>query len=297
MTRIAWDQAGERVYETGVDRGVLYPVDNSGDYPEGFPWNGLTTVTESPSGAEANKTYADNRVYAVLVSAEEFGATIEAYTYPEEWKQCDGSATPSAGVSVGQQGRRGFGLSYRTLVGNDLQGTDFGYKLHLVYGATTAPSEKAFATVNDSPEGITFSWEITTIPVDVPGTDPATGKDYKPTALLTIDSTKVDADALADLEDFLYGTAGTDPMLPLPGDVLAIFAASISEVTPTAPTYNSSTDLITIPSVTGVVYKIDGVTVPAGTVPITSDTIVKAYPTTGYRFPPVVQDEWFFDFA
>lgn len=296
MTRIAWDQAGERVYETGVDRGVLYPVDNTGVYPEGFPWNGLTTVTESPSGAESTKTYADNRVYANMISAEEFSGTIEAYTYPPEWEQCDGSSTPTVGVSVGQQTRRGFGLSYRTLIGNDLQNTDYGYKLHLVYGATAAPSEKAFATVNDSPEGITFSWEMTTIPVDVPGTDPATGKDYKPSALLTIDSTKVDPDALADLEDFLYGTVGTDPSLPLPGDVLAIFAASISEVTPTEPTYNSSTDVITIPSVTGVVYKINGVTVTTS-VTITSSTVVRAFPTTGYRFPAVVQDEWFFTFA
>jgi hypothetical protein len=296
MTKLAWDQAGERVYETGVDRGVLYLPNASGVYDSGVAWNGLTTVTESPSGAESNKTYADNRVYANLISAEEFGGTIEAYTYPPEWSQCDGSATPTAGVTVGQQNRRPFGLSYRTLVGNDLAGTDFGYKLHLVYGASAAPSEKAFATVNDSPESINFSWEITTIPVDVPGNDPFTGKPFKPTALLTIDSTKVTADALADLEDFLYGTVGTDPSLPLPGAVLAIFAASITEVTPTAPTYNSSTDVITIPTVTGVQYTINGVVVTTS-VTITSDTIVRANPTTGYRFPPVVQDEWFFDFA
>lgn len=296
MTKLAWDQAGERVYETGVDRGVLYLPNASGVYDSGVAWNGLTTVTESPSGAESNKTYADNRVYANLISAEEFGGTIEAYTYPPEWSQCDGSATPTAGVMVGQQNRRPFGLSYRTLVGNDLAGTDFGYKLHLVYGASAAPSEKAFATVNDSPESINFSWEITTIPVDVPGNDPFTGKPFKPTALLTIDSTKVTADALADLEDFLYGTVGTDPSLPLPGAVLAIFAASITEVTPTAPTYNSSTDVITIPTVTGVQYTINGVVVTAP-VTITSSTIVRANPITGYRFPPVVQDEWFITFA
>lgn len=296
MTKLAWDRSGERVYETGVDRGVLYLPDEFGIYDDGVAWNGLTTVTESPSGAESNKTYADNRVYANLISAEEFGGTIEAYTYPPEWSQCDGSATPTSGVTVGQQNRRPFGLSYRTLVGNDLAGTDYGYKIHLVYGATAAPSEKAFATVNDSPEGINFSWEISTIPVDVPGNDPFTGKPYKPTALLTIDSTKVTAEALADLEDFLYGTVGTDPSLPLPGDVLAIFAASITEVTPTAPTYNSSTDIITIPSVTGVQYKINDV-VKTGSVPITANTIVRANPITGYRFPPVVQDEWFFTFA
>ncbi len=296
MTKLAWDRSGERVYETGVDRGVLYLPDDFGVYDSGVAWNGLTTVTESPSGAESNKTYADNRVYANLISAEEFGGTIEAYTYPPEWSQCDGSATPSSGVTVGQQNRRPFGLSYRTLVGNDLAGTDYGYKIHLVYGATAAPSEKAFATVNDSPEGINFSWEISTIPVDVPGNDPFTGKPYKPTALLTIDSTKVTADALADLEDFLYGTVGTDPSLPLPGDVLAIFAASITEVTPTSPTYNATTDVITIPTVTGVQYKINDVVVTAP-VTITSNTIVRANPITGYRFPPVVQDEWFFTFA
>jgi hypothetical protein len=296
MTKLAWDQTGERVYETGVDRGVLYIPDASGVYSEGHAWNGLTTVTESPSGAEANKQYADNRVYANLQSAEQFGGTIEAFTYPTAWEQCDGSASPYAGVTVGQQSRHTFGLSYRTLIGNDLENTDYGYKIHLVYGGTAAPSEKAYTTVNDSPEAMALSWEITTSPVDVPGTDPVSGKSYKPTATLIIDSTKVTADALADLEDFLYGTEGTDPSLPLPGDVLAIFAASISEVTPTAPTYNSTTDVITIPSVTGVQYKINGV-VKTGSVTITSDTIVTANPTTGYRFPPVVQDEWFFDFS
>lgn len=295
MTQIAWDQAGERVYETGVDRGVLYIPDDFGVYNTGFGWNGLTTVTESPSGAEANKQYADNRVYANLISAEQFGATIEAFTYPKEWEACDGSATPTDGVSVGQQSRRPFGLSYRTLIGNDLQNTDYGYKLHLVYGATAAPSEKAYTTVNDSPEGMALSWELTTTPIDVPGLDPATGKPYKPTAIITIDSTRVDPDALADLEGFLYGTAGTDPSLPAPGDVLAIFAATITEVTPTVPTYNSTTKVITIPVVTGVQYKINGV-VKTGSVTITANTVVRANPTTGYKFPDVVDDDWFFAF-
>jgi hypothetical protein len=288
MTKIAWDQSGQRVYETGVDRGVLYLPDASGAYVNGYAWNGLTTVTESPSGAESNKTYADNRVYSNLISIEQFGGTIEAYTYPAEFGQCDGSASPSAGVSIGQQPRKTFGVSYRTLVGNDISGTEYGYKLHLVYGAMAAPSEKAFATVNDSPESITFSWEISTTPVDVPG--------YKPTATLTIDSTKVDAAALANLEDFLYGTAGTNPSLPLPADVFAIFASGITEVFPTAPTFNSGTHVITIPTVTGVQYKINGI-VKTGAVTITQDTIVTANPTTGYRFPPVSDNDWFFDFV
>lgn len=290
MSKLLWGQAGQRVYETGVDRGVLYIPDVSGAYVNGYAWNGLTTVTESPSGAESNKTYADNRVYANLLSAEEFGATVEAYIYPKEFEQCDGSASPSDGLTLGQQARKTFGLSYRTLLGNDLENTEYGYKIHLIYGATAAPSERAYATVNDSPEAITFSWELTTTPLDVVG--------YKPTASITIDSTKVDPDALADLEDFLYGTVGTDPSLPSPEAVIAIFAASITEVTPTVPSYNSSTDVITIPSVTGVDYKINGVVVPSGAYgPITTSTIVRAYPKVGYKFPAVVQDEFFITFA
>ena len=292
MTRLAWDQVGEKRYETGVDRGVLYLPNNLGVYNTGFAWNGLTSVTESPSGAESNKQYADNTVYANLKSAEEFGGTIEAFTYPVEFEQCDGTASPVAGVSFGQQGRKTFGLAYRTLIGNDLDGTDYGYKLHLIYGADAAPSEKAFSTVNDSPEAITFSWEITTTPVDV-GT--LGGTAYKPLASITIDSTKVDADALADLENLLYGTAGTDPQLPLPAQVYALFSGTITEATPTAPTYNSTTKVITIPSVTGVVYEINGEPV-TGTVTITADTVVTAHPAAGYKFPVVSDDDWFYDF-
>src|SRR4051794_5425199 len=169
MTELTWDNVGERSYETGVDRGVLYQLDAGGNYVDGVPWNGLTTVTESPSGAESNKQYADNTVYVNLVSAEEFGGTIEAYTYPDEFGQNDGTAEPSPGVSLGQQGRKPFGLVYRTRLGNDISGTDLGYKLHLVYGAQASPSEKAYSTINDSPEAIAFSWEITTTPVSVPG--------------------------------------------------------------------------------------------------------------------------------
>jgi len=220
--RITWDQVGEREYETGVDHGVLYKPDNTGAYTKGYAWNGLTTVTESPSGADSNKQYADNLVYVDLQSAEEFAATVEAFTYPVEFEECDGTASPEAGVSVGQQTRVPFGLSYRTRLGNDLQGTDHGYKLHLVYGLKAAPSEKAYTTVNDSPEALSFSWECSSTGVEV-GT--INGKEYKPTSILTVNSTKVDAATLADLEDLLYGAAGTEPELPSPADVIALFAA------------------------------------------------------------------------
>ena len=217
--RLTWDNTGEREFETGVDHGVLYIPDVTGAYNSGVAWNGLTTVTESPSGAESNKQYADNIPYLNLKSAEEFGATVEAFTYPDEFGQFDGSAQPEPGVYVGQQSRKSFGLSYRTLKGNDLEGTDFGYKLHLVYGCDAAPSEKAYATVNESPEAITFSWELTTTPVAVTG--------MKPTAHITIDSTKVEAADLTALETILYGTdgaPGTEPRLPLPDEVIALFA-------------------------------------------------------------------------
>lgn len=296
MAKLTWDQVGQRRYETGVDHGVLYIPNGSGVYDHGYTWNGLVSVTESPSGAEANPTYADNIKYLNLISAEEFGATIEAYTYPDEFAQCDGSSVVEGGVAIGQQSRKPFGMSYRTRVGNDLQGTDHGYKLHLIYNALAAPSEKAFASINDSPEAITFSWELTTTPVEVPGTDPNTGKPYKPTATITIDSTKVDASALADLEDFLYGTAGTDPTLPTPAAVLALFTGTVLQVTPTAPTYNSTTDEITIPSVTGVIYMINNEVV-TGTVVITGDTVVTAAPATGYKFPALSDNDWFFDFV
>lgn len=295
MAKLSWGGTGERRYENGVDRGVLYPISSSGTYDEGFAWNGLYTVTESPSGAEPNKQYADNRVYVNLRSAEEFGGTIEAFTYPDEFGQCDGTAEPVPGVAVGQQNRKPFGLCYRTKVGNDLN-AEAGYKLHLAYGCTAAPSEKAYNTVNDSPEAATFSWEFTTDPVNVTGNDPGTGKPYKPTALLVIDSTKVDADALTALEDLLYGTVGTDPQLPSPTDVIALFSGTITEVTPTEPAYNSSTKVITIPTVTGVEYRIDGQAVAAGGVTITEDTVVTAHPLAGYSFPAVVDDDWFYDF-
>lgn len=223
MAELEWDNIGERFYETGVDHGVLYLQDAAGIYNQSSAWNGLTTVTESPSGAESNPQYADNLKYLNLLSAEEFGATIEAFTYPDDFAECDGTAVPSPGLMVGQQSRAIFGLAYRTKVGNDQAGADLGYKIHLIYGGQAAPSEKAYSTINDSPEPLTFSWEVTTTPVPVGG--------MKPTAQLVIDSTKAEAAKVAQLEDILFGTnpvdtaAGTDPRLPLPDEVIALFAA------------------------------------------------------------------------
>lgn len=215
MARIEWDKTGERLYETGVKNGVLYIPDDNGAYTTGVAWNGLTAVTESPSGAEATPLYADDIKYLNLVSAEEFGGTIEAYMYPDEFKQCNGEATLAEGVVIGQQARKTFGMCYRTTIGNDVVSNDYGYKLHLIYGCLASPSERAYATINDSPEAITFSWEFSTTPVNVEG--------FKPTACLTIDSTKVDATKLKTLEDMLYGGESTEPTLPLPDAVAAIF--------------------------------------------------------------------------
>jgi hypothetical protein len=294
MTRIQWDQTGQRKFETGVDHGVLYERDVAGEYSTGVPWNGLTTVTESPSGAESNPQYADNIKYLDLRSAETFGATIEAFTFPDEFEKYDGNATPAAGVSVGQQPRRPFGFCYRTKVGNDVEGDTFGYKLHLVYGATAAPSEKAHATINDSPEAINFSWEISTQPVTV-GT--INSVEYAPTATITLDSTKVDSAKLATLETQLYGDASNDPSMPLPADIITLFATGSVLATPVQPAYNSGTHTITIPSTTGVRYTIDGEDQAAGAVVITQDTLVKAYPLPGYHFPDVIADEWYYDYV
>lgn len=219
MSKLVWDQTGERFYETGVDHGVLYPIQTGGVYNKGVAWNGLTAVTESPSGAEANPLYADNIKYLNLVSAEEFGATIEAYTYPDEFAECDGSAALVPGVYIGQQARKTFGLSYRTVLGNDVDNNDYGYKLHLIYGALAAPSEKEYSTINDSPEAITLSWEVTTTPVSVEG--------YKPTASVTIDSTKVDAEKLAALEAVLYGSESEEARLPLPDELITILGGAV----------------------------------------------------------------------
>ena len=218
MAKLVWDATGERKYETGVRNGVLYVMGEGGTYPKGVAWSGLTAVTESPSGAEATALYADDTKYLNLISAEEFGATIEAYMYPDEFAECDGSATLAAGVTIGQQPRKTFGMSYRTVYGNDVDNESYGYKLHLIYGAVAAPSEKAYATINDSPEAITFSWEIKTTPVNVTG--------HKPTALLTIDSTKVDAAKLKKIEDILYGTEEVEARLPLPDEIIQILQAA-----------------------------------------------------------------------
>lgn len=214
MAKLQWDQTGARLYETGVKNGVLYVQDASGAYPKGVAWNGLTAVTESPSGAEASPLYADDIKYLELTSNEEFGATIEAYTYPDEFAACNGEAELVPGVKIGQQKRSAFGFSYRTTLGNDVLGNDYGYKLHIVYGAKAAPSEKAYASINDSPEAITFSWEITTTPVAVDG--------FKPTAHLEIESTSVDAEKLAALEAILYGSESEEARLPLPSEIATL---------------------------------------------------------------------------
>lgn len=211
MGPLVWDQIGEKLYETGVEKGVLYVQDANGLYPKGVAWNGLTAVTESPSGAEATPVYADNGKYLSLMSAEEFAATVEAYMYPDEFAECDGSAELVAGVSIGQQTRKGFGMVYKTLVGNDVADTAFGYKLHIIYGAKASPSEKNYATVNDSPEANALSWELNTTPVPVTG--------HKPTATIVIDSTKVDATKLAALEKILFGDTATEARLPLPDEI------------------------------------------------------------------------------
>lgn len=214
--KLVWDKTGERFFETGVKNGVLYPQNADGTYPLGVVWNGLVGVNESPSGAEATPLYADDTKYLNLMSAEEYAATVEAYTYPDEFSECNGDADIADGVSIGQQSRKTFGMCYKTTIGNDLNG-ELGYKLHLIYGGSAAPSEKSYQTINDSPEAVTFSWEVSTTPVTV------TGK--KPTASLTIDSTKADPTVLAALEDILFGTAGTDARLPLPDEIAALFAA------------------------------------------------------------------------
>lgn len=223
--RIKWDQTGDRLYETGVKNGVLYPYDATNGYTPGVAWNGLTSVSESPSGAESTPLYADDMKYLNLRSTEEFGATVEAYTYPDEFAECDGSAAVVDGVMIGQQTRKQFGLCYRTTIGNDTEGNDKGYKLHLIYGATANPSEKQYQTINDSPEAITFSWEIETVPVEV---GVINGVSYKNTASIVIDSTKVEAANLAALEDVLYGSALADARLPLPAEVINIMGGTSS---------------------------------------------------------------------
>lgn len=216
--RLTWDDAGKRLYETGVKQGVLYPQNDNGAYPKGVAWNGLTAVTESPEGAEPTPLYADDIKYLNLLSTEEFKATVEAYTYPDEFAECDGSGSLVEGVTIGQQDRKTFGFSYRTSLGNDVKGNEYGYKLHIVYGCLAAPSEKAYATVNDSPEAITFSWEVSTTPVNVTG--------FKPTASLVLDSVKLGAAKMKAIEDVLYGSSAAEARLPLPDEIKSIIESA-----------------------------------------------------------------------
>jgi hypothetical protein len=293
MTALTWDNVGQRLYETGVDHGVLYVQDSDGTYPLGVAWNGLETVTEAPTGATATATYADNIKYLNLISAETFEGTIDAYTYPDEFALCDGSAVPEVGVTVGQQPRKTFGLCYRTRVGNDIDGTEHGYKLHLVYGATAAPSSKAYASINDTPAAISFSWGISALPIPVAG--------HKPTATMTIDSTKVDPTALATLEAMLFGSGGGDAHLPTPDEVIAVFAGTTTPVdlgvSANQPTYNSSTHVVTLPTVTGVQWKINGVNKSPGAQPaLTVGQVaeVEATPTSGHYLTG--DTDWTFDY-
>lgn len=218
MSKLVWDKISERLYETGVRNCVIYPQAEGGTYPRGVAWNGITSITESPSGADANDNYADDTKYLTLRSREEFGGTIEAYTYPDEFAVCDGSAEVVTGVIIGQQTRKPFGLCYRTAIGNDTQYDDYGYKLHLIYNATASPSDRQYQTINDSPEAISFSWEYTTTPIEVDG--------YKPSSSIIIDSTQVNSEKLKDLKDILYGTSETEARLPLPAEVFDLFSTS-----------------------------------------------------------------------
>lgn len=293
MAELLWDQTGDREFEVGIEKGVLYPIANDGSYGDGVAWNGLTSVSEAPSGAAVTKKYADNINYLSLVSAEIFEATIKAYTYPDEWEECDGSAAPYVGISVGQQTRRPFGMSYKTLKGNDTLGQDFGYILHLVYGGLASPSQKDYNTVNDTPDAIEFSWKISTTPVSVPG--------LKPSAIIKIDSTKVDPTKLASLEALLHGQAGTSASLPSPADVFALFAgAGATAVVATMPAFVAGTGVITVPSITGVQYYrgdthatlANGSTV---TIPTSgASLVIQATAKTGFILAPTSDDDWSF---
>ena len=290
MSKLIWDAIGERFFETGISHGVLYPLNAAlNTYPLGYVWNGLTGVTETPAGADLTDLWADDIKYASIRAADTFGATIEAYTYPEKFAECDGSAALVAGIYIGQQSRKTFGFAYRTVIGNDAEGLDgaAGYKLHLIYGASAAPSEKAFATINDSPDAITFSWELSTTPVPVTG--------HKPTALLTIESTKVDPTKLAALEDILYGTASLAPRLPLPNEVATLMTGTA--VIPTVPTFVAATGVLTIPALTGVIYLVNGVVTVAG--PMVAmvggvSAVVTADPAATYYFAAGTNDAWTF---
>lgn len=285
---LVWDRLAERFFETGVDRGVLYHQ-NNGVYDDGEVWNGLTNVTESPSGAESNKQYADNMVYFNMMSAEEFAATIECFTTPRGFLKYNGLIKGAGGVQISMQNRPVFGFSWRTKKGNALD-SELGYVLHLAYGLQSSPSEKSNNTVSDSPEATTMSYSLSSTPVEVPG--------FNPTAVLHIDSTDpdVDKDKLEALESILYGAPGVKPRLPLPEEVMSIMGSGVTDVTPVAPAYDEVASEITIPTTTGVEYKINGATKnPGEVVPIEVDTIVTAAPAMGYRFTGVFVTSWLFE--
>ena len=284
MTALTWDEEVNRLFETGVDHGVLYPLDpDTGLYSPGVAWNGLTAVNEKPAGAAATPQWADNIKYLNLLSIETFDFTVEAWTYPVEWGACDGSAAPHAGVAVGQQTRQPFGMVYRTKVGNAVE-AEAGFKLHLVYGCLAAPSERDYSTVNDTPAPVQFSWDVTTTPVPV--------TDFKPTSLITVDSTVVSSDNYNALCTILYGDVGVDPLLPTPDAVIAMFAGSVTTVTTVEPTFNPTGHHLTIPSTTGVVYYMDGAIVASGDHVIAADKLITAIPAAGYVFSAISVDAW-----
>lgn len=294
MSTLEWNKTGERFFETGVSNGVLYPLSNLGRYDRGYAWNGLTAVNDSPSGAENTKEYADNIPYLNMTSAEELDGTIEAFQSPREFDQCDGTATPFPGIGVGQQRRRAFGFSYQTLIGNDLDGQDHGYKIHVIYGAMAAPSERSNATVNDSPEAMTLSWEFNTTPVAITPEIVVNGRALRPTAKLTFSSLDFAPEKMTALKEVLYGTASTDARLPLPHELITMMSGTITEVTPTAPTYEDLTKTLTIPNTAGVVYIVRGNPMDAGDVVLDSSVVVTAIPSIGYRFPDVTPTQWVF---
>lgn len=287
MAKLVWDKSGERLFETGVSKGVLYPQVN-GAYPNGVVWNGLTSVTESPSGADITDLWADNIKYASIRAAESFGATIEAYTYPDEFATCDGSAELVPGAFLGQQRRTPFGLCYRTQIGSDVDtSAEEAYKLHIIYGATAAPSDRSYSSMNESADAVTFSWELSTTPVSVEG--------HKPTASLTIDSSKVNAAKLAALETILYGAADSAPRLPLPDEIASLMLGD--PVVPTAPTFVASTGVLTIPTKLGVVYYVNGVEADEGAQDALDggvSVVVTAQPDTGYYFEAGTNSTWTF---
>ena len=292
MTKLVWDAPGTRTYETGVDHGVLYIPNSVGEYIDGVAWNGLTTVTASPGGAEPNPVYADNIKYLNLMSAEDFSATIEALTYPDEFLPFDGQAEIAPGVYAGQQARGTFGFSYRTLIGSDLNGQDHGYKIHLIYGCTASPSERTATTINESPEAVTMSWEISTVPEAAP-------EGFRPTAEVVIDSTKTDLATLGAFEDIIYGTAGSEPRLPTVIEVADLLgASSVVTISSAAPTINTSTNVITIPTVTGLDYYIGSTKLTSGAQdPITATTVVRAKAKAGYRLTPTSDTDWTMTFT